>query len=196
MKFNVPPRPRKRSGSSSSKSASQPDTSVDPSPGIAEAQSQGAYVITPGSKRPRVEEPIDLTVAEEPTRQPRRRDKGKEVSPQTGGPLQMPGSKVNDPMFLVTDVADRNLTSALRLPDRFSLPIQAIYSHFNPDSWEKFTKMNLLDRNRVAVIRQISVSRIPSFFICSILLVDDVHGTCSPLANMFLLLCRLSRPRS
>ena len=81
----------------------------------------------------------------------------------TEGPLQMPGSKINDPMFQVTDVADRNLTSALRLPDRFSLPIQAIYSHFNPESWEKFTKMDLLDRHRVAVIRQISVSRIPSF---------------------------------
>ena len=108
----------------------------------------------------------------------------------------MPGSKINDPMILVTDVADRNLTSALRLPDRFSLPIQAIYSHFNPDSLEKFTKMDLLDRHHVAVIRQISVSRIPSFFICSFLLVDDVRGTCSPLANMFLLLCRLSRPRS
>lgn len=84
------------------------------------------------------------------------------------GPLVMSGLKINDPQFLVLDMVDHDLNRALRLSSGFSLSIQAIYTHFHPDFWDKFSGMDLLEHQRIVVNREISVS-----FTCSLL---DLHS--------------------
>lgn len=124
-------------------------------------------MIDPPAKRPRVKETRKTAGVEESTsQQARRLEKGKdaEVAPPLLGPLVMPGSRIDDPKFIVTDVIPCLLHNALCLPPRFSLPIQAIYSHFHEESWDSFARRNILDRQGLTVMRQISV--------CSLSLLD------------------------
>lgn len=136
------PKPRKRGNGAFSKSTSQPKAQVDAAPSTAEVQTRVRLVIIPGSKRAMTEEPQGPSSVEGSSQQPRRLDKrkGVEVAADLGvplmseGPLMMPGSKINDPQFLIPNMVDHNLKRALHLRSRFNLPIQAIYSHFHPDS--------------------------------------------------------------
>lgn len=84
------------------------------------------------------------------------------VSPAPEEPLVMPGSKIDDPNFLVMDVVPRHLNSPLRLPPLFNLPIQAIYTHFHQDSWETFAGKSIMERQCLTVMRQILPLSLPS----------------------------------
>jgi len=137
-----------------------PRALVTPAPRTTDSLPRGVLVIDPPAKRPGVVGSGSTARVEGSSSQTaRRQEKGKGVedAPALSGPVVLPGSKIDDPDFIVTDVVSRYLHNALRLPPRFSLPIQAIYSHFHEDSWNTFAKRSILDRQRLTVTRQISV---------------------------------------
>lgn len=73
------------------------------------------------------------------------------VPPPPPEPVLLPGSKVDDPMFLVRDIVDLDFTHALCLPLRFSLPLQAIYSFFHEETWDAYAGESILDWQRLTM---------------------------------------------
>lgn len=91
-------------------------------------------------------------------------NKGAEVAANLAVPLPpsehvlLPGSKVNNPMFIVYDVVDLDFTHGVRLPSRFSLLLQAIYTLFHEETWNAYAEESILDRQCLTVKCQISVN--------------------------------------
>lgn len=133
MRYVLPGKSKKRERDASSKSSSQPFIQDSPAPSVTEVPVRGMFVVDPTPNRPKIDEPRDPLVVKGSLSQPSQHlEKGKGavvaanlvVPPAPEEPLIMPGSRIGD--FIVTDVVDRHIYSALRLPPRFSLPIQAI----------------------------------------------------------------------
>ncbi|EXB86424.1 hypothetical protein L484_004922 [Morus notabilis] len=153
MKYSILVKPKKSmTGAGSSGTSSQHTTEAVVLPGVA------------GTPRKGVTEPRASPVVAGPSGKGRclGKNKGAEVAanlavpPPPTEPILLPGSKVDDPSFLVPDVVDLDFTHALRLSPRFSLPLQAIYTFFHEDTWDVFAGESILDRQRLTVKRQIS----------------------------------------
>lgn len=160
MRYVLPSIQNKYKGEAPSKSSSNL-ASQD----IPEVINRSRIVITQPPKKLRVEECWGSLAVEGSFGSSQCLDKreGAEVAsslallPAPEKPLQMPGSRINDPQFLVHDVVNHHLDQALCLSPCFSLPIQAIYTNFHQDSWDRFAEIGLLKCQCVTVMCQVSV---------------------------------------
>lgn len=68
----------------------------------------------------------------------------------------LPGTHVLDPNFQIPDVPDDVVSRILKLPERFSLPFQAIYDSFFDKDWKAVEKMPILERQREQIRQQVA----------------------------------------
>jgi len=77
----------------------------------------------------------------------------------------IPGGKVQDGNFQVSDLSDAEVEAMLKLPPRFSLAFQALYESFLEPHWVAASQSSMVDRQRKQISFQIHVSiSINTFF--------------------------------
>jgi len=161
MKFSLPTKRKDKAPASTSTSSKKKAVEAAPTADVVATPRGGVLRIEPSSKRQKVGEQQAPPAAEGSSGLSRAREKLRAVAAAAALAASkfssLPGSRVGDPEYPVFDVDDVDLTHGLRLPPRFSLPLQAIYSFFKEEHWEAYAEESIMDRQRLTVKRQISV---------------------------------------